>query len=230
MSTSRLASSTAVFVLAASGVLGLAGTASAEPTPGYDPTPACTAAAAYPAAVAQGDGRGLSDTTLERLQADVGATSGCLSFPAGSTVQLRIVSASQQFGLGSATVDEGGNVSVTFDTPECIENGDARFEFTGGSTTVSIPFEVVGGSTQGCVGVLNAAGNFIGQNQGGTGGGNGATGGNERSRDRVASVLPRTGDDTLIPLGLAGVALVAAGSGIVASARRRRGGAPGDLS
>jgi LPXTG-motif cell wall-anchored protein len=230
----RLLSVTAAGVLA-TGLLAAPAAAQSAPTPtaGYNPSAQCAATAYLPQA-SQGAGRGLSDDTLERRQTGVGASSGCFSFVPGTTVEYFLVNANQTFRLGSAVADANGRVNVTFPVPDCIANGDATFRFSSGAVVVNIPARVVGGTVEGCTGVLNANGQFVPQGSTpspipsatpsarptenpGVGSGRNNRGG------RVGGVLPRTGDEWLVPLSLLGTALVAVGGATVAAARRRRG-------
>lgn len=102
----------------------------------------------------------------------------------------------------SGTVDAAADGGAAFDfvVPADAQPGNYEVVFAADGQTVTVPFAVV-----------EAAGA-------------------PAEQDTQGSALPRTGSDTVIPLTLAGVGLVAVGGGLVLSARRRRSAIPASLA
>lgn len=96
-----------------------------------------------------------------------------------------------------------GGAEFSFTVPSDAPTGTFEVVFTGGGTTVAVPFEVVGAA---------------------------AAPVQEVDQVEQGSALPRTGADQVIPLTIGGVVLVAVGGGMVVAARRRRDTLPTSLA
>ena len=126
------------------------------------------------------------------------------SFTAGSTVTVTIPA----LGISTtATANPQGGLTFSLTVPAGTRPGQATANFSGtlngAAVTRTSSFTVVA-----------AAAANPGRGQGSAGN----------------SALPRTGSDQLVPLPIAGLALVGVGGGIVVASRRRREDLPGGIA
>lgn len=107
---------------------------------------------------------------------------------------------STPLALGTKTVDAAGTVSFTFTVPADFENGAHSVVIqgvkNGAPTTLTVNFTVSG--AQGATTTTTRAG---------------------------SGTIPRTGDDSTVPMTSVAIGLLAAGSGVVYLAKRRRAAA-----
>jgi LPXTG-motif cell wall-anchored protein len=137
----------------------------------------------------------VSDTTPTPGQS---ITLTCGTYVAGSTVTFTFFSA--PVTLGSATADANGVVTATVTIPADATLGEHTITATGpaaagGTLTNSVGITVVGAGQAG-------AGTFV--------------------PGTFTGALPRTGNDSSLPLARAGALLLAVGGVLVLAARRRR--------
>lgn len=194
----RLLSAGAVaLTLAGTSLLGAVGVAQAQQI-----APQCqNVQNVYPPGQNRGQGVGASPKNV-RPDQTVRARSGCSQFAPGRRVEVGVESEYQVVTF--ATADAGGDVVVDFAIPTNLANGRHDIVLTDTevrSNVVRVPFTVNGAAA--APAAAPAA-----------------------SRSRVAGVLPRTGDEAMIPLAVGGTVLIALGAGTVAAARRRREVAP----
>lgn len=201
MTARKIASGLAALALAGSVVVSTATLASAQENPG-----ASKCNSANRTSGQTGTGPSVADQNAERGQRQA-ASSGCARFAPGRQVEVGVRSTYQV--LGTTTANQFGEATFAFTVPTNLANGPHEVVFTdtaNRSNVVTAGFVVNGGPFSGA-----------------------ATGQN-RNNARVAGVLPRTGADSLVPLGIGGGVLVLAGAGIVVAARRRSNELPGSAA
>jgi|SoiMethySBSTD1v2_1073268.scaffolds.fasta_scaffold118758_2 LPXTG-motif cell wall-anchored protein len=139
----------------------------------------------------------VSDTTVSPGQS---ITLTCGTYLGGATVTFTFFSA--PVDLGSATADGSGVVTAELTIPQAAA----------GAHTITATGQSASGPLTNSVSLTVSA---SGSSGAGAGAGTSGTGG-----------LPRTGDDSSVPLARAAIVLVAAGGALVFLARRRRATTP----
>lgn len=120
------------------------------------------------------------------------ATTAPDSFTPGSPVEVGVESTYQR--VGSTTAAQNGSANLTFTVPTNLSPGRHHVVFSGVRNGVPNQERIP----------------FT------------VVGSQATGAAKSASRLPRTGDDTLIPLTLVGLSLIALGTATVVAARRRR--------
>lgn len=219
MSRRSLAAGTAALLITGATLVGAGGVASAQQPPGPN-SPGqggqnCeNVQNVYPQGSNRGRGAGVNGNGQARRGENARGNTGCSQFAPGRRVAVTAQSTPIPVGIGIA--DEGGAVTIDFIVPTVLTDGRHDLVFTdlvNRSTVVRVPFNITGGPTS--AGAGQGAGG-AGQGAGGAGRGTGAGGTGQ------GSALPRTGSDQLVPLTIAGLALVGIGASVVVAARRRR--------